>query len=217
MDEINLLREMNWEIDRLREVVLERERCIAELEVEKYFLQKKITKLQEEVLLLREQIEQSTPLSPSQVCRKYNFQCCHSCEDADCGDNQTPSIVALKQRIKELEAETKRLNERLKRAAEQNYCTMCGETLDGYTAPDEVRIKGYLVRDSPSAVGSVGAVQFFYFEPKITASGCYRSMDSMANEKERKIILSEVSKIVDAGERKRVEMAIRLINKSEVE
>ena len=45
---------------------------------------------------LRENMQQSTTLSVSQVCRKYNIQSCHCCELASCADNRTPSIAELK-------------------------------------------------------------------------------------------------------------------------
>jgi len=64
-----------------------------------------IEQLRVENQLLRENMEQSTTLSPSLVCAKYYIQNCHACDRADCGDNQTPSIVALKTELaKEREA-----------------------------------------------------------------------------------------------------------------
>lgn len=52
---------------------------------------------------LRENMVESTTLSPSAVCHKYQIQNCHACENAECGDNCTPSIVALLKRVGELE------------------------------------------------------------------------------------------------------------------
>ncbi len=38
-------------------------------------------------------------------------------------------------RIKKLEAENKKLKTKLELAMSQNYCKMCGNTLDGYVPP----------------------------------------------------------------------------------
>ena len=40
--------------------------------------------------------------SISDKCKRTYQQCCHICEDANCGDNMTPSILKLKQKLKEL-------------------------------------------------------------------------------------------------------------------
>jgi regulator of replication initiation timing len=53
---------------------------------------------------LRENMEQSTTLSPSQVCAKFHVQACFSCDRADCGDNTTPSIIALRAELAEAKA-----------------------------------------------------------------------------------------------------------------
>ncbi len=47
------------------------------------------------VRLLRHQYK-LTLLPTSEVCRRYGLPACHQCEDADCSDNQTPSILRLK-------------------------------------------------------------------------------------------------------------------------
>lgn len=41
--------------------------------------------------------------APSEVCRRTGFQHCHACEDADCGDNENPSIVKIRQALKDVE------------------------------------------------------------------------------------------------------------------
>ena len=55
-----------------------------------------IDKLRKENEELRANMTESTTLSPSQVCVKYHIQNCHACDRADCGDNQTPSILELR-------------------------------------------------------------------------------------------------------------------------
>lgn len=59
--------------------------------------------------LLRENMTESTTLSPSQVCAKYHVQNCHACERADCGDNMTPGIVALRAKLEEAREEIETL------------------------------------------------------------------------------------------------------------
>jgi len=46
--------------------------------------------------------------------------------------SMTWELAAAKARIKPLEAEIERLKKKLALAIAQDYCTMCGKTLDGY-------------------------------------------------------------------------------------
>ncbi|HBF34961.1 TPA: hypothetical protein DDW35_10415 [Candidatus Sumerlaeota bacterium] len=52
---------------------------------------------------LTDALSQTPSVPPSVVCSKFNWQSCHGCDNADCGDNCTPSIVALKERVRRLE------------------------------------------------------------------------------------------------------------------
>lgn len=73
--------------------------------------------------LLRENMEQSTTLSPSQVCARFHFQNCHACDKADCGDNITPSIVTLKkQALREVKERTDGLERALEMAVIGGPC-----------------------------------------------------------------------------------------------
>jgi chromosome segregation ATPase len=57
-------------------------------------------------------------LSPSQVCERYHAQACHVCERAECGDNTSPAVVALRETRAELQALQERLDAVLEHAAE---------------------------------------------------------------------------------------------------
>lgn len=53
-----------------------------------------IRKRDEQIAELKEKAEQfllDNALSPSEYCRKYNFQNCHVCDDIDCCDNTSPA------------------------------------------------------------------------------------------------------------------------------
>lgn len=58
--------------------------------------------------VIPEQERQKAPRPPlaavSELCRKNGWQNCHICEDAGCGDNRTPAVKALRDRVRELEA-----------------------------------------------------------------------------------------------------------------
>jgi len=41
-------------------------------------------------------------MSASKWCQRHKEQNCHACEDAACGDNTTPSILALREQIDDL-------------------------------------------------------------------------------------------------------------------
>ena len=56
-------------------------------------------KIRRDILALKvenERLRKDVMLSPSEYCHRHSVQNCHACENADCGDNTTPSIARLK-------------------------------------------------------------------------------------------------------------------------
>lgn len=45
----------------------------------------------------RDEARAAMRLSPSQVCERYHLQACHVCERAECGDNTSPAVLALRE------------------------------------------------------------------------------------------------------------------------
>lgn len=53
-----------------------------------------------------------------------------------CGNSYQEQLSNLRNQVEELDAENERLKEQLLLSESQNYCKICGNTLDGYLPPE---------------------------------------------------------------------------------
>ncbi len=100
--------------------------------------------------------------SISEVCRRTNERHCHICENADCSDNRTSSIVLLLHKVKKASQAVKQAEEERDRVAESYH-----KLAERFSDLENAVVKGLIVfggkatplKEMVDAVGTADALQ----------------------------------------------------------